>query len=1013
MPVTSRSLLKFGPFKGYTSAVEPFIPGPDYLVGALDGSCNQSVDCLINPFTGDVTRRAGASIVGDTVSGVDEVTGILESKWSARCRKLGGFSSRSFSNDAKTVSAKYTNERNTSFPTSDIGFQGVHYVRSTNAVTSAQANYVLGKEFGATHYPGSAGLSTSPNWKCIPLWHESGEGGLTRGAFEFGRRFFGGGSRGWLDAGSYRYDPALRGTPFRWNKRFNELTGSGTEPNRVFPMGAWAPLCEPGVAKGTTATGADANWNDGDFFYFSVIFQFEDGSYSLPMIPRPISGTLTTGFLAVTVGTAGGSTKYQDLQWTHVPIGPDGTVARFLCRTNKMTWTSVAKNDQITIGIGDLKICGVLHNNTQTVYTDTNGNDAGLLDDPNVIRFDLTLPRRARYIWTGDQRALIGYTLPNPCALMIAPVSSNSSDYDLNVADDSSPGATGFFVRITSAQLELHYNAGAGPDFTAVTGNAKAFLFATYTTLQSLCDAVNATSRTGTPECKGWRAALAPGADGTLASTSLVPTQYTSAASLATHSNTTLDGFDAATLAAIAVGMYVTGTDISAGTYVVSKSSTGVVLSAAATGSHASLTMKFWNNTGDDGTVTGGTVGYVRAYCPALPVVLYLKRSAMQGYERPDKSSIYFTISSPGAASTGVSLAPNAWGAANRRQVPAYLGMCVGGVDIENAAVCAFTDGMRLFINQRGVTSGEDFDYRLLTINEHRGCCASDSLVAAHGWATYATRDGIMATDKTRAEYCISGPVFNAATRQGDMALEIGKCLTSADADGDNEGLHAAIFGNKIALTMRTKASLGAVFPTATFTYDFSQGIEASGLAGLVNLRTGEPWLWNPPALFNSSTSRQAGPGVLCAIPSQTADLVFYGATDSNTGATGDGRIDQLYTGSTDNGTAVTCMAALAITTSEHLHNFRALRLSVVHYSPNGSATLSFAATNVNNTGDSETVTLASVISALGKFYQQTVKIRTKQAALADAIQITWFDSAATPGNKLYEIAADMESVPE
>ena len=46
--------------------------------------------------------------------------------------------------------------------------------------------------------------------------------------------------------------------------------------------------------------------------------------------------------------------------------------------------------------------------------------------------------------------------------------------------------------------------------------------------------------------------------------------------------------------------------------------------------------------------------------------VIYFKRSALAGYDKPDKQSVFYTMASPGAAQTGSSLAPNSFLSGNK-----------------------------------------------------------------------------------------------------------------------------------------------------------------------------------------------------------------------------------------------------------------------------------------------------------------------------------------------------------
>jgi hypothetical protein len=74
---------------GYTSSVPPFFARPDQLVGEPTGQdTNSSRDCVIDPFTGGVSKRSGCLIQDDTETAGVTTTGLLNAKWGAKSRKI-------------------------------------------------------------------------------------------------------------------------------------------------------------------------------------------------------------------------------------------------------------------------------------------------------------------------------------------------------------------------------------------------------------------------------------------------------------------------------------------------------------------------------------------------------------------------------------------------------------------------------------------------------------------------------------------------------------------------------------------------------------------------------------------------------------------------------------------------------------------------------------------------------------------------------------------------------------
>jgi hypothetical protein len=1027
-----------GPWTGgYTSAIPAFFAGPDQIVGEPSGSDTASSrDCIIDPFTGGISKRAGCVIVGDTLSNGVEQTGLLNKSWGARARRLFALDSKSMTDGHPVPAILYGEDTNAGFPTADIGFPATIYVRSSNTVlgTEVYKNYSLLEEFSTTSYKSGVNISYTTDdfkLKVVPIWVDSGDGVYNRGALtgtggadQFMQQFLACGSRNVLQTQRWLYTPNLRCTPWRWNKRLNEQSGTANDHVRIYPTGPLPPLFPPRYSDGadlpTPANGS--SWVEGDTFYVSCVFQFEDGSYSAPVIPRPSNTTLTGGLGRVTVGSisATPTNKYPYITYRNVPIGPEGTVARILLRTPKQNRT--AATDTITVSPLDLRITGVLRNNTQTTYRDYAGDDDSLLEDDNVVRFDYMMPRRARYIGSGDQRALISYTLPNTAAILLSLVNVNgggADNYDMNVRDTETVGTNPYgdaeaaLVRITSTQLELHYNPAGAPNF-AGAGNATAFTFASYPTIGQLVDAINAT--TTSSNCEQWAAQLAPGVDDTMLSEDLTRTSLAAITDCTTNGTTTLTSATSTAFNSVGVGMKVTGTDISAGTYVLSKASgSSLTLSTAATGSTAgTASITFYQETGDNGIVTGGTVGYIRCFGPNYPILLHMKPSAFPGYDTPDKAGVYFTLSSPGANSSGTSMAPNSWVAGNKR-VPVsgsrsvMQRACTGIVDMEGTALVAYSDGIYMLKNVRGANSGEDEDYRLFTINESRGCISYLGLISGNGWAVYPTTEGIFATDKNGREFNISGAVFNPSDGKGDLAYEILTSAASAASDSDDQYLGAAVMGSKLAISFRTQqaASYAVLF------YDFSPGIEASGVEELIRPDNKQPYIWSPPALYNYSAALSAPIGAMGSVRNASGrnDYVTF---ESNAGSTGDGRMDKVNTSDDDNGTDFFSYAVLAPLMATEFMSLSPQRCEVTHLTTTGSpSNLYFANDQVPTFGTGSPLARALPVSASKtRFQKQVVPIDQGQRGKTDMLWFQW--RASTTGDvttRLYRLVVQYAEV--
>lgn len=1038
---------------GYVSSVDPIYAQSSQITGSENGTdTNSSRNVVIEPFTGAVSKRAGSAVVNDTMPGTNnypnnEVSGLISSKWSAKSRKLFAIDSPSVSSGLPLLSVLYGN---------DTSKRGTIYMASTNsgATTNALKNYTLLEEFsdGVTYSndPATDTGSSKYRLKVVPTFVASGSGLYNRGATDFTRQFLTSGSRNVIQNQNWLYAPNLYGNPWRWNKRFNESSTVGSETVRIYPTGPWPPLCAPTIGLDTygSTTNHNAPWSDGDTFFVSVIFQFEDGSFSAPYIPKMPDTTVPTGrgFIVVGGPAAVASQKhYSYVQYENIPIGPEGTIARVLLRTPKQNRTAVT--DPVTISPLDLRIIAVINNNTQKTYIDRGGDDNSLLEDADVVRLDLVLPRRARYIGTGDQRAIISYTMPNLSAFMLSPMGTGLSgtvdwiypswtDYQLNTqdTDDNAYTATANYFRIIKTAAGVRtmrlYRATASGAIAALD-----LPFSTYTTVQSLVDIINTT--TGASACGSWAAQLAPGVDGSTPTSLLSPTVQEVSGCVTVNGSVTLT--TSGSFADIPIGAEITNKtstyagNIPAGTYVVSKeSNTSLTMSAAATSSLASHYCAFYSNTGDEGYITNDSDagydahphrygGFVRSFCFGFPAVAYFapyKTSATLRDEIvPDKTSVYFTVSSPGAAATGISLAPNAWAAGNRRMPHAsphqiYQRSCMGIVDIEGAALVAYSDGIHMLANQRGSNTGEDADTRLFTVNDTRGCISYLGLTAGNGWAAYATHDGIIVTDKNRREFKISGALYNRARNVGDLAYEIGLSMASAAADTDDQYLSLAVLDGRLACAFRSFAlqQQDEVLMSKVCFYDYSPGIEASGAEELISPEGRNTYSWSSPCIYNLNTDNY----FIGAMGSVHADsLNSYTAIDSNNGTT-DGHIQEIDTGTTDNGHDYDASAVFAPFISSDFNLIQPQSVEASHMTSAGTGSqtrLIFANDQVPtfNFGLDRKLPVNSTLKS--RAHKQVIPIDSTQRVSTDMFWVQWSSITPSGNNKIWKIALKYREV--
>ena len=207
-------------------------------------------------------------------------------------------------------------------------------------IRDGSTDYTELEEFGALHYPTSA--STQGNIKMPPLPYDgNGATGYTRGAFEENRRRVVAGTRRHVGVKNREYFGGFTSTPSNMARDYNLSSVAGTNNLIHYPTGhimpTWAPTVPAAQYPARKATAAA--WGEGDKFFLAVAFEWEDGSVSMPFIPRDINATLTTGLGLVTVNdNADATVEYFDyIPLRDIPIGPPGVRRRRIYRSNKVT----------------------------------------------------------------------------------------------------------------------------------------------------------------------------------------------------------------------------------------------------------------------------------------------------------------------------------------------------------------------------------------------------------------------------------------------------------------------------------------------------------------------------------------------------------------------------------------------------------------------------------------------------------------------------------------------------
>lgn len=803
---------------------------------------------------GKVKRRHGAS-------GVGSATGVLEMAVAdATMRGLETFElPTSVSADGFPVLACMFADESKRY--------GQIYLRDS-------ADYTEMEEFGSLHYPTAA--STQGNIKMPALPYDgNGATGYTRGAFEENRRRVVAGSRRSVGIKNRHYSPSFYSTPSGWDRSYNTAAGSGSNNHVRYPTGHIMPLWAPTfpAASYPTRKATAAPWAEGDKFFAAVVFEWEDGTLSMPFIPRDINATLTAGLGLVTVeDDAGATAEYFDyIPWRDIAIGPPGVRRRWLLRSNKVSKTAFAAGT--APDISTLKVCAIIEDNVSTRYDDPRGNDAALFSSA-LLRLDQVWAPRGRYGGAFDSHHIIGYLRPNPCALVIAPTATpggTSRGINAGYDDASLVGATAMLVQIrqTSAgALTLKLRATA---FGAAIPADTSIALGSGTSLQSLCDSINATS----PASTGgeWVAQIVPGANPNADVTNLAPTHIDSAGGTWTNNSATLNLTNATD---IAEGMKVNDAKWPAGTYVKSKSGNVLTMSANSTAAQGvAADVEFYVDFGDDALFTDGTAhsqyGNMRCYGNAYPGIIGFKQSYLDTFPT-EKRDFMVTSAGPTQKPNAAHMFHTSPG--GRYQAEAEAGIFMGSAPLGRGCVVFYSNRIGFYSNQRSGGTGEDADFRMEWIDLAHGCRSPYSIVHGNRWVGCWRDDGFWVYDGENSAI-LTGAIYDPNTSKGLLTYEAGLCNAAAAADTNDFYMHAHYRDGRLWVNFRTDAT-----HWANACYDCSPGVKASGLAQVLDA-DGNPFGWSSRLRY-SWRSLNAGCGGSIGSVRTSSGVKLYQSDDKN-----------------------------------------------------------------------------------------------------------------------------------
>jgi hypothetical protein len=975
--------IQIGPWLGtMRSRAADAIP-PEYM--------NQATNFLYLPKTGFFKRCSGRATKFETVG---TETGLLPAHWSAtpgngaRSRQLHEFLSESITDGVPTLLALVSRE--TIESGLDDGRFSQVYIR--NQVDNV--NYTLGSEFDSSSYPAPA-VGVEQIYKVVPLWYESGDGGLTRGVTEFARRFFQPGSRTISRVGAWWYAPSRFGTPSRWRGNFRTTSGSSaaTNRNRLIPSGPIPPTHVGSWTAGTASP--DGTFQGKDRFAVALAYRFEDDSIWMPTKVRLPSTYAPSGVGIVTVDSANPATKYNSMTITLFPQAPHGVKSIVVCRGPKVDSTGA---NAFNINPNDLRPVMEVPVGTTTVEF-TAGDDARLMAPElaeAILRQDLSMPPRARYNGAGPQRVFHAYGGLNPCAIEIAPLSRE-------VAGDCNTDDIGSAYEGRASYMRIFFDPG-GTAWTldliktdlvpAVSGTISLSL-TTYNTLDKLVDKINST--TLAVDGQEWRAQLL---DPTIGNLNPVDVLVPHARAIdACAVDNTAKTIVVAGASSVAVGARIIRAGVATDAYVTRIDSATQLTFTGTVTTSASVDLIFYFDMGDSPTAGLANLGYQRVIANSLPGFLYFSVTYLNKFPI-DKQAVWLTTANPGSTQAAANMFTFDTATAHRPITPA-AGIVQGVVAVDNG-FCVFYEKKRAAIrNTRDMGTGLDSDYHLFMTNENSGCSSWNTVCAGNRFAVAMAQEGIVACDLFN-ERLISEAIWTQSPALGDFSNQIATELAASAADNDSSRMVARVLRAQLWVGFRVAT------PTATpnrwIVYDFSNGLNNNGLGALLR-DDGTPWGWSGQVNIHTMAA------LVEARRSDGSHL--YGWSDSNLAAdgdtlsTGDGQIYEFEVGDTDAATSPATAITASIITPwliEH-ERYSAHELICDHDAPTGSTgTLVFA-----RALEVDSYTLTPTVNTAGLEYVRDRKMLPINARCPAYASRVTFTQATGPARTLRRLRLEVE----
>ena len=412
------------------------------------------------------------------------------------------------------------------------------------------------------------------------------------------------------------------------------------------------------------------------------------------------------------------------------------------------------------------------------------------------------------------------------------------------------------------------------------------------------------------------------------------------------------------------------------------------------------------------GPGTTAQPGFVRSFGNALLTPLPFRKSYLDQFD-PEPQTMIFSVASPGYAQDAL----NTYYEANRRQGPASLGPIVAFADMGAIAFVFFARGRMRFWNQRTGVTHDDGDYNLIASSFTRGLRSPYALCAGNQWCIFLADEGlfvvgiqlslsayrgdVIATDT--AEVLLSKNLFDAERpdgARGELEYAMAKCIAASEGGTDDFAIHANVEGGVLYLNyQRSDGSRWQV------RYDFSMGSGRTGIAEVLQ-DDGTPYPWSTPL--------NIGPSVSAKVAAADGKVHHYAAFDGNTGGT-DGRVDEINTGTTDNGVPVTAIgnSGLAYASGLNLIGANVIRAIFTKQPPSGLA-VGIALNPQTDPADAgaQFVDFSLDDSNMDDFGRAVVQTTTEAARGNAAIAFRLTDDGTGPPPELTQLRIDGTETP-